>query len=118
GFHLFFDEIDSGNEKDPAPGALRLPSGEFDIPLLFQDKRFDSNGQLFLPKLDSSPPPMLGVLGDRFAVNGQIQPNLTVLRRKYRFRLLNAGPSRFYQFFSSKISKTKPSSKLETMKVC
>lgn len=99
GFHLFFDEIDSGNEKDQAPGALRLPSGEFDIPLLFQDKRFDSNGQLFLPKLGSSPPPTLGVLGDRFTVNGQIQPKLTVMRRKYRFRLLNAGPSRFYQFF-------------------
>ena len=46
GFHLFFDEIDSGNENDPSPTALRLPSGEFDIPLLFQDKRFDSNGQL------------------------------------------------------------------------
>ncbi len=105
GFHLFFDEIDSGNENDPAPGALRLPSGEFDIPLLFQDKRFDSNGQLFLPKLGSDPPPMLGVLGDRFTVNGQIQPKLTVLRRKYRFRLLNAGPSRFYQFFLTKDDK-------------
>ena len=105
GFHLFFDEIDSGNENDPAPRALRLPSGEFDIPLLFQDKRFDANGQLFLPRLDSDPPPMLGVLGDRFTVNGQIQPKLTVLRRKYRFRLLNAGPSRFYQFFLTKDGK-------------
>jgi FtsP/CotA-like multicopper oxidase with cupredoxin domain len=105
GFHLFFDEIDSGNENDPSPKALRLPSGEFDIPLLFQDKRFDANGQLFLPRLDSDPPPMLGVLGDRFTVNGQIQPKLTVLRRKYRFRLLNAGPSRFYQFFLTKDGK-------------
>ena len=105
GFHLFFDEIDSGNEIDPSPKALRLPSGEFDIPLLFQDKRFDANGQLFLPRLDSDPPPMLGVLGDRFTVNGQIQPKLTVLRRKYLFRLLNAGPSRFYQFFLSKDGK-------------
>jgi FtsP/CotA-like multicopper oxidase with cupredoxin domain len=105
GFHLFFDEIDSGNENDPSPKALRLPSGEFDIPLLFQDKRFDANGQLFLPRLDSDPPPMLGVLGDRFTVNGQIQPKLTVQRRKYRFRLLNAGPSRFYQFFLTKDGK-------------
>jgi FtsP/CotA-like multicopper oxidase with cupredoxin domain len=105
GFHLFFDEIDSGNENDPSPKALRLPSGEFDIPLLFQDKRFDANGQLFLPRLDSDPPPMLGILGDRFTVNGQIQPKLTVQRRKYRFRLLNAGPSRFYQFFLTKDGK-------------
>jgi FtsP/CotA-like multicopper oxidase with cupredoxin domain len=35
-------------------------------------------------------------------VNGLIQPKLTALRRKYRFRLLNAGPSRFYQFFLTK----------------
>jgi FtsP/CotA-like multicopper oxidase with cupredoxin domain len=104
GFHLFFDEIDSGNENDPSPKALRLPSGEFDVPLLFQDKRFDSNGQLSLPK----PAPITGFLGDRFTVNGQIQPKLTVLRRKYRFRLLNAGPSRFYQFFLTKNDKDQP----------
>jgi len=98
GFHLFFDELDSGNENDPSPKALRLPSGDFDIPLLFQDKRFDSKGQLFLPKSNKTER-QDGFLGDRFTVNGQIQPKLTVLRRKYRFRLLNAGPSRFYQFF-------------------
>ncbi len=49
-----------------------------------------------------NPDGRFGVLGDRFTVNGQIQPKLTVLRRKYRFRLLNAGPSRFYQFFLTK----------------
>jgi hypothetical protein len=96
GFHLFFDEVDSGNENDPAPGALRLPSGEFDIPLLFQDKRFDARGQLFLDAFGGNND---GFLGDKFTVNGLIQPKLTVQRRKYRFRLLNAGPSRFYQFF-------------------
>jgi FtsP/CotA-like multicopper oxidase with cupredoxin domain len=102
GFHLFFDEVDSGNENDPAPGALRLPSGEFDIPLLFQDKRFDSNGQLILVNPNGSKPVIDGFLGDKFVVNGVIQPKLPVLRRKYRFRLLNAGPSRFYQFFLTK----------------
>jgi FtsP/CotA-like multicopper oxidase with cupredoxin domain len=109
GFHLLFDDIDSGNENDTAPCALHLPSGDFDIPLLFQDKRFDKNGQLFLPKPDvnneSGSPGRFGILGDRFTVNGQIQPKLTVLRRKYRFRLLNAGPSRFYQFFLTKDGK-------------
>src|SRR5262249_37609516 len=104
GFHLFFDEIDSGNENDPSPKALRLPSGEFDIPLSFQDKRFDSDGQLSLPILE----PFMGFLGDRFTVNGQIQPKLTVYRRKYRFRFLNAGPSRFYQFFLIKNDKDQP----------
>jgi FtsP/CotA-like multicopper oxidase with cupredoxin domain len=107
GFHLLFDEIDSGNEKDPSKMALRLPSGEFDIPLLFQDKRFDENGQMVLKSSDpdNDPKGRLGILGDRFTVNGQIQPKLSVLCRKYRFRLLNAGPSRFYQFFLTKDDK-------------
>jgi FtsP/CotA-like multicopper oxidase with cupredoxin domain len=47
-------------------------------------------------------------LGDRFAVNGIIQPKVSVLRRKYRFRLLNAGPSRFYQFFLMKVTNDAP----------
>jgi FtsP/CotA-like multicopper oxidase with cupredoxin domain len=104
GFHLFFDEVDSGDENDPAPGALRLPSGEFDIPLLFQDKRFDSNGQLSFDPFAG----ITGFLGDKFTVNGLIQPKLTVKRRKYRFRLLNAGPSRFYQFFLTKTDVDQP----------
>jgi len=97
GFHLFFDEADSGNESDPTPKALRLPSGDFDIPLLFQDKRFNAQGELILDDQSHQ-----GFLGDKFIVNGKIQPKLTVLRRKYRFRLLNAGPSRYYQFFFTK----------------
>lgn len=101
GFHLVFDEIDSGDENDPAP-ALKLPSGEFDVPLLFQDKQFrlvDGKAQLHLPKLNDPDFSRDGVLGDIFLVNGRIQPKLDVKRRKYRFRLLNAGPSRFYKFF-------------------
>jgi FtsP/CotA-like multicopper oxidase with cupredoxin domain len=91
--------VDSGNENDPALRALRLPSGDFDVPLLFQDKRFNANGELILTDPNSD---HQGFLGDKFIVNGKIQPKLTVLRRKYRFRLLNAGPSRFYQFFLTK----------------
>jgi FtsP/CotA-like multicopper oxidase with cupredoxin domain len=100
GVHLFFDEVDSGDENDPAPGSLRLPSGLFDVPLLFQDKRFDSKGQLFLDPLSQNHD---GFLGDKFVANGAIQPVATVARRKYRYRLVNAGPSRFYQFFLTKV---------------
>jgi FtsP/CotA-like multicopper oxidase with cupredoxin domain len=110
GVHLVFDEIDSGNENDPPP-ALKLPSGKFDVPLVFQDKRFrlvkNETGaevaELFLP-LENAPgvPITSGFLGDMIAVNGQLKPKLTVKRRKYRFRLVNAGPSRFYQFFRTK----------------
>src|SRR5262249_1858442 len=41
-------------------------------------------------------------LGDKIAVNGKIQPYLDVQRRKYRFRLLDGGPSRWYQIYLSK----------------
>src|SRR5207253_10915583 len=54
----------------------------------FADKRFTPNGELFLNPFD-----LEGFLGDKFTVNGAIQPFLKVARRKYRFRLLNAGRS-------------------------
>ncbi len=40
-----------------------------------------------------------GIIGDRWTVNRRIQPGLEVEPRKYRLRLLNGGPSRFYEFF-------------------
>ncbi len=96
GFYLLFDEVDSGDETDPNPRALRLPSGEFDVPLMFADKVFDADGQVFFDFFNLD-----GILGDKFIVNGAIQPFFKVARRKYRFRLLNTGPSRFYEFFLS-----------------
>jgi len=39
-----------------------------------------------------------GVIGDRWSVNRRVQPRLKVKPRKYRLRLLNGGPSRFYEF--------------------
>ncbi|WP_212751894.1 multicopper oxidase domain-containing protein [Roseovarius arcticus] len=40
-----------------------------------------------------------GIIGDRWTVNRRIQPALEVTPRKYRLRLLNGGPSRFYEFY-------------------
>ncbi|MGA9772791.1 MAG: hypothetical protein WBV94_27425 [Blastocatellia bacterium] len=40
-----------------------------------------------------------GILGDKFLVNGKIQPIFHVRPRRYRLRWLNSGLSRFYQFF-------------------
>lgn len=94
GFYLLFDELDSGNENDTNPKALRLPSGKYDIPLVIQDKRFDANGQLFWDQLSPE-----GILGDKQLVNGVIQPILNVEKRKYRFRLLNGGPTRSYEIY-------------------
>ncbi len=94
GFYLLYDGLDSGDERDPDPAALRLPSHPYDYPLMFQDLRFDPGGIHFYDQLDSE-----GTLGDKVAVNGKIEPVLRVARRKYRLRLLNAGPSRFYEFY-------------------
>ncbi|WP_375738604.1 multicopper oxidase family protein [Pseudomonas boanensis] len=93
GFYLLYDHLDSGDEADPTPGALRLPSHPYDYPLAFADRRFDAAGKLYYDQVNPE-----GVLGDKVMVNGMIEPVLKVARRRYRFRFLNAGPSRFYAF--------------------
>lgn len=96
GFYLLFDEEDSGNENDPNPGAFRLPSGQYDVPLLLHDILFTADGAVRWNPFNTD-----GILGDRYTVNRKIQPFFTVERRKYRFRIINGGPSRFYQLFLS-----------------
>src|SRR4029077_10480217 len=41
----------------------------------------------------------VGSRGDSFRRTGATQPCLEVKKRRYRFRVLNVGPSRFYQLF-------------------
>lgn len=98
GFYLLFNEWDTGNEHT----GFRLPSfPAFDIPMLFADKVFDSRTGLLrfdLFNLD-------GILGDKFTVNGKIQPVLHVSPRRYRFRWLDGGPARFYQLFLTDLNK-------------
>lgn len=94
GFFLLFDEQDSGNENDPNPNAFRLPSGKYDVPLMLNDVLFDQDGQVIFNRLNTD-----GMLGDMYTVNRRIQPFFKVERRKYRFRILNGGPSRFYRVF-------------------
>ncbi len=94
GMFWLYDELDSGDENDPNPKALRLPSGEYDVPLILGDKAFDMtpDHQLFMDVFNVD-----GFLGDHVTVNGVVKPYFKVARRKYRFRLLNTGPSRFYK---------------------
>ncbi len=90
GMYLLFDKKDSGNENDTTPGALRLPSGYgvFDIPLEFADKLICPDGTLL------ADPSGFIFQGDKWCINGAIQPFMPVKRRKYRFRMLNTGPER------------------------
>lgn len=80
---------------DEAERALNLPRdyGVDDIPVIVQDARFDSNGQL-----TTSQAGFIGPLGDTLLVNGTVGPYLAVTTDVVRLRLLNASSSRIYNF--------------------
>jgi FtsP/CotA-like multicopper oxidase with cupredoxin domain len=73
---------------DPEEDALNLPSGDYDIPLMIQDRTLRSDNSLFYevnPEIIE-----YGFVGETLFVNGAPTPYLEVANRKYRFRLLNA----------------------------
>lgn len=69
--------------------SLDLPSGEYHLPLVIQDRNFNSDGTLKYPLA-------LGdhVFGDKMLVNGKIWPYMNVRQGKYRFRVINGCNSR------------------------
>jgi FtsP/CotA-like multicopper oxidase with cupredoxin domain len=99
GPYILFNEFDTGDENTgfrlPSFGDGQNPLTSFDIYMVFSDKVFDSKTGLLAFDLFNN----AGILGDKFLVNGKIQPVLHVSPRRYRFRWLNTGPSRFYQMF-------------------
>ncbi len=86
---------------DAKDRTLNLPKGEYDIPLIIQDKKFDPTGQLIFNDRQQR-----SAYGDVVLVNGTPFPRLKVKRRKYRFRVLNASPSRVYQLVLSQQENT------------
>ncbi|MBV9070706.1 MAG: multicopper oxidase domain-containing protein [Acidobacteria bacterium] len=92
GFYLLFNQFDTGDETT----GFRLPSfPNYDIPMAFADRCFDAQtGMMVFDTFNTD-----GILGDKFLVNGVIQPVLHVSPRRYRFRWLNTGPSRFLQVY-------------------
>jgi FtsP/CotA-like multicopper oxidase with cupredoxin domain len=89
GPYLLFDDKDTGNETT----GLRLPSGKYDVPVFFNDFLLDADFQLVFDLFNLD-----GILGDRFTANGAIQPFFDVDKRRYRLRLFNPGPSRWWEF--------------------
>ncbi len=81
--------IEDDNEK-----ALNLPSGEFELPLIIQDRRFDKEGDLIYKETlqDNN-----GVLGDVMMVNSTVHPYKNVKNTKYRLRILNGSSARTYK---------------------
>ncbi|HTV81129.1 MAG TPA: multicopper oxidase domain-containing protein [Acidobacteriaceae bacterium] len=91
--------------RDTRELAMNLPSGDFEIPLMLQDRTVDARGQLVYQPAYSDgtplPPGRWGpqLFGDLPVVNGGISPFLEVEPRRYRFRVLNAANGRFFNLF-------------------
>ena len=104
GMFNIYSSLDRGNETINDGVNLRLPSGsakdfgnlDYDINLMLADKAWDNAGQLFFDIFDFD-----GFLGDAMTVNLAYRPFFEVERRKYRFRILNAAVSRFFQIMLS-----------------
>ena len=108
GMFFIYDSIDPGHEH-PSAGSLQLPGyyGITDFPVILTDKRFCPTD------VTAGRTEMVNAAGgDKWIINGQIQPQLTVRRRKYRFRFLNTGPTQTYD-----ITLIKPDGSVGTMTV-
>jgi FtsP/CotA-like multicopper oxidase with cupredoxin domain len=107
GMFNIYSSLDRGNEAINDGVNLRLPSGtakpwgnlDYDVNLMIADKAWDRDGQLAMDIFEFD-----GVLGDAMTVNLAYKPYFEVERRKYRFRILNAGISRFLKISLSDAS--------------
>lgn len=80
---------------DEQEQKLGLPSGEYDIPIVIQDRRFTAGNQL--QYLYGMRERMVGFLGDTILINGQANSTIPVKTRAYRLRILNGSNSRIYK---------------------
>lgn len=86
GFYIIHDDLEE---------RLNIPKGQYDIPLLVQDKSFNPDGSLFYPAEPATPvegvyPSIVpAFIGNTIVVNGKLWPYMEVEPRKYRFRILN-----------------------------
>lgn len=80
--------------RDPADDRLGLPRGEYEVPLVLQDRTFKADGSLAYT--------MTAQQGeDTPVVNGKAYPFLAVEQRRYRLRVLNASNERFWRLMFS-----------------
>jgi len=104
GFYLIRDH----ENKLDHPGRV-LPSKKYEIPIVIQDRSFNTDGSFDFPNVGDNPDVhpywMPEFFGNTIMVNGSVWPNLNVKKRQYRFRLLNNSNARFYNLeFSNKMS--------------
>ncbi|CAA6803678.1 MAG: Multicopper oxidase [uncultured Sulfurovum sp.] len=83
--------------EDEESQKLDLPRayGVDDIPLVLQDKFFDTNGQIYYnPTMHQT---MMGYKGDTLMTNGVLNPYVDVEAKEIRLRLLNGSNSTVYE---------------------
>jgi len=80
---------------DQEEAALELPSGEYEIPVVIQDRLFDEQNQLVYVR--NMHDRMTGFYGDRILVNGRPDFQIDVASRAYRLRVLNGSTARIYK---------------------
>jgi FtsP/CotA-like multicopper oxidase with cupredoxin domain len=80
---------------DDEEDALKLPRGTFDLPLVIQDRSFDSRNQLVY--LQNMMERMMGFMGERVLVNAAPDYAKQVERHAYRMRLFNGSNATAYR---------------------
>lgn len=81
--------------EDPAEGALGLPTGDHDVPLLLADKHPNTSHQL--PYAPTMMDVASGWLGTEVLANGTPNASLAVDTGTYRLRLVNASNARVFK---------------------
>jgi spore coat protein A, manganese oxidase len=86
GGYILRDEHDTGTEPNP----IGIPGGQYEIPLVIQDRQFNPDGTFLYPVSTIPGVTWIGeYFGNYMLVNGKVWPYLNVEPRLYRFRVLN-----------------------------
>lgn len=84
--------------SDDEEEALGLPTGDYDLPVVIQDRVFGADNRLlYLRGMGAGGGMFMGMLGGDILVNGKFDATLDVEARPYRLRLLNGSNSRIYK---------------------
>lgn len=77
--------------RDATEDALNLPRGQYEVPLVIQDRSFFQDGRLKYNEEWHE-----HFFGEFILVNGKVWPFFNVDQGKYRFRIVNGSNSRTY----------------------
>ena len=98
GFQVYYGLAGLYLISDDLEAQVGLDTGEYDIPLVIQDRSFDANNQfVYLNGGMSMMGMMQGFLGNRILVNGKPDYVQSVAPGTYRLRLYNGSNARTYR---------------------